>query len=320
MPVFEMPLEELRHYKGCSPCPGDFKEYWREAFGELEATGLAYTCTPAAFEAPGVKCHDLWFVGTGGARVHCMFLKPAQFSGKIPAVAVFHGYMHHGGEWFERLPYVYAGNAVLVMEARGQGGLSEDVYAGAGPTLFGHVVRGVRDKDPHKLYYRDVYLDAAKAVRILMSMDFVDEARVATTGKSQGGALALAAAALTPEVKLCAPIYPFLCDFRRVAQLDLMKDAYEGFSYYFKKCDPTHAHEQEFFERLGYIDLQNHASAIRAQVFWQTGLMDTLCPPSAQFSAYNKLTGRKEMKLYPEYGHEQIPYTNDTVFSFLRKL
>ena len=42
-----------------------------------------------------------------------------------------------------------------------------------------------------------------------------------------------------------------------------MKDAYEGFSYYFKKCDPTHAHEQEFFERLGYIDLQNHASAIR---------------------------------------------------------
>lgn len=42
MPVFEMPLDELRHYKGCSPCPGDFKEYWREALGELEATGLAY--------------------------------------------------------------------------------------------------------------------------------------------------------------------------------------------------------------------------------------------------------------------------------------
>ena len=97
-----------------------------------------------------------------------------------------HGYMHHGGEWFERLPYVYAGNAVLVMEARGQGGLSEDVYAGAGPTLFGHVVRGVRDKDPHKLYYRDVYLDAAKAVRILMSMDFVDEARVATIREISG--------------------------------------------------------------------------------------------------------------------------------------
>ena len=112
--------------------------------------------------------------------------------------------MHHGGEWFERLPYVYAGNAVLVMEARGQGGLSEDVYAGAGPTLFGHVVRGVRDKDPHKLYYRDVYLDAAKAVRILMSMDFVDEARVATTGKSQGGALAVSYTHL-PRVP-CVPL------------------------------------------------------------------------------------------------------------------
>lgn len=105
--------------------------------------------------------------------------------------------------------------------------------------------------------------------------------------------MALAAAALTAGGKAVCAHLPFLCDFRRVAQLDLMKDAYEGFSYYFKKCDPTHAHEQEFFERLGYIDLQNHASAIRAQVFWQTGLMDTLCPPSAQFSAYNKLTDAK---------------------------
>lgn len=26
------------------------------------------------------------------------------------------------------------------------------------------------------------------------------------------------------------------------------------------------------------------------------------------------------MKLYPEYGHEQIPYTNDTVFSFFAKI
>lgn len=320
MPVFEMPLEELRQYKGCSPCPGDFEDYWRKALQEMERTGLEYTAAPAAFTAPGVECSDLWFTGTGGARVHCMFLKPARVVGKIPAIAVFHGYMHHGGEWFERLPYVYAGNAVLVMEARGQGGLSEDVYSGAGPTLFGHVVRGVRDPDPHKLYYRDVYLDTAKTVRILMSMPFVDETRVAVTGKSQGGALALAAAALVPEVKMCAPLYPFLCDFRRILEMDLMKDAYEGFAYYFKKCDPAHEHEREFFERLGYIDLQNHASAIRAKVLWQTGLMDTLCPPSTQFSAYNKLVCPKQMQLYPEYGHELIPYANDRIFAFLQEL
>ena len=36
---------------------------------------------------------------------------------------------------------------------------------------------------------------------------------------------------------MCAHL-PFLCDFRRVAQLDLMKDAYEGFSYYLKNVIP----------------------------------------------------------------------------------
>ena len=62
MPVFEMPLEELRHYKGCSPCPGDFKEYWREALGELEATGLAYNgaVPPGAFQIPAYLIPPAW--------------------------------------------------------------------------------------------------------------------------------------------------------------------------------------------------------------------------------------------------------------------
>lgn len=213
MPVFEMPLEQLRTYMGSSPRPADFDRFWDQAMSENAAAGLDYTMTPAGFQAPGVECYDLWFTGVRGAKIHCLFLKPAEAQGKIPGVAVFHGYMHHGGEWFERLPYAYRGMAVLVMECRGQGGLSEDVYSGAGPTAFGHVVRGVRDQDPHRLYYRDVYLDAAKTVQILMDMDCVDERRIAVTGKSQGGALALAAAALIPSVKLCAPMYPFLCDF-----------------------------------------------------------------------------------------------------------
>lgn len=320
MPVFEMPLEELRQYQGCSPKPQDFDAYWAAALADLDETGLDYTLTLSDFKAPGVLCYDLWFTGVRGAKIHCRFLRPEHIEGKIPGVAVFHGYMHHAGEWFERLPYAYAGAACIVMEARGQGGLSEDVYTGAGPTLFGHVVRGVRDEDPQKLYYRDLYLDVVKTVRILMSMDFVDPTRIATTGKSQGGALSLAAAALVPEVKLCAPMYPFLCDFKRVIDMDLNKNAYEGFYYYFKKCDPTHAHEKEFFERLGYIDIQNLTPRIRASVLWQTGLMDDLCPPSAQFAAYNKITSEKTIKLYPEHTHELITYANDEIFTFLGKL
>ena len=320
MPVFEMPLEHLRVYQGSSPRPADFDQYWAEALAEGMKTGLDYTLTPAEFRAPGLACFDLWFTGTLGARIHCKLACPERVEGKIPGVAVFHGYMHHGGEWFERLPYAYAGMAVLTMEARGQGGLSEDVYSGAGPTLFGHIMRGIRDDDPQKLYYRDVYLDAVKTVRILMSMDFVDETRIGVTGKSQGGGISVAVSGLVPEVKLCAPLYPFLSDFKRVVDMDLNKGAYDGFYWYFKKCDPTHRTEREVFERLGYIDIQNHAPNVKAKVMWQTGLMDDQCPPSTQFAAYNKLPGQKNIILYPEHTHEMIYYANDEIFSFLQAL
>lgn len=320
MPVFEMPLEQLRVYQGSSPLPADFDQYWAEALAEVEKTGLDYTLAPAAFQAPWLACFDLWSTGTLGARIHCKLARPEHVEGKIPGVVVFHGYMHHGGEWFERLPYAYAGMAVLTLEARGQGGLSEDVYSGAGPTLFGHIMRGVRDEDPQKLYYRDVYLDAVKAVRILMSMDFVDENRVGVTGKSQGGGISVAVSGLVPEIKLCAPLYPFLSDFKRVVDMDLNKGAYDGLYWYFKKCDPTHRTEREVFERLGYIDIQNHAPNVKARVLWQTGLMDDQCPPSTQFAAYNKLPGPKDIILYPEHTHEMIYYANDEIFTFLQAL
>lgn len=320
MPVFEMSLEQLKQYKGCSPCPSDFDNYWREAMSQNEAAGLEYTLTDAVFRAPDVRCSDLWFVGVGGARIHCKFLRPARIEEPLPAVCIFHGYMHHSGEWFERLPYVYSGRAVLVMDVRGQDGLSEDIYHGVGPTVFGNVVRGVRDADPHKLYFRDVYLDCAKAIQILMSMNGVDSARVAVTGKSQGGALALAAAALVPSVKLCATLYPFLSDFRRVVQMDLSTGAYEGLYYYFKKCDPNHRQEEAFFERMGYIDIQNLTPKIVCPVLWQTGLMDTQCPPSTQFAAYNKIASQKEMLFYPEHTHELITGANDEIFRFFETL
>ena len=320
MPVFEMPLAQLQTYLGCSPLPDDFDWYWSDALAELDSISMDYTLISAPFTAPGVECFDLWFTGVRGARIHCKFLKPAQIQGKIPGIAVFHGYMHHSGEWYERLPLVYAGNAVIVMECRGQGGTSEDVYSGIGPTVFGHVIRGVRDEDPHKLYYRDVYLDAAQTLRILMGMDFIDETRIATLGKSQGGALALATASLIPQVKLCAPIFPFLSDFRRILEMDLNQNAYEGFYWLFKKCDPTHRHMEEYLYRMGYIDIQNHTPRIRAKVLWQTGLMDNLCPPSTQFAAYNKLISDKEMILYPDHTHELIYYANDAIFAFFSQL
>jgi len=48
-----------------------------------------------------------------------------------------------------------------------------------------------------------------------------------------------------------------------------------------------------------------------------TGLMDTVCPPSTQFAAYNKIAAPKRMVLYPDFEHENMPGRDDLVLDFL---
>lgn len=37
MPLVDMPLEELYKYKGSTPCPKDFDEYWAGGLAEMNA-------------------------------------------------------------------------------------------------------------------------------------------------------------------------------------------------------------------------------------------------------------------------------------------
>jgi cephalosporin-C deacetylase len=50
------------------------------------------------------------------------------------------------------------------------------------------------------------------------------------------------------------------------------------------------------------------------------GLMDTICPPSTQFAAYNRIHSKKSLLIYPDYGHEGLPGANDKIFDFLSDL
>ena len=143
-------------------------------------------------------------------------------------------------------------------------------------TLEGHIIRGLED-GPWNLMFRSIYLDTAQLAGILMDMPEVDEERVGCFGPSQGGALTLACASLEPRIKFAASQFPFLCDFRRVWEMDLDINAYREMQNWFKKTDPLHEREAEFFNTLSYIDLQNIVHRIKGKVLMVTGLMDEIC-------------------------------------------
>lgn len=319
MPLVDMSLERLREYKGINPKPADFEEYWDKALSELDKINPDPQFKPYGFSASFADAYELTFTSTRNARIYVKFLKPAKTSGKHPAVIVFHGLGGSSPSWFDLLAYVAEGYVVAAMDTRGQGGYSEDVGGVPGTTFTTPFMRGI-DGEPEDLYCKDIFLDTALIAKIVMGLDYVDETRVAVTGGSQGGALSVACAALVPEIKICAPQYPYYSDYKRVWNMDLAKGAYEGIRYYFRSFDPRHEREDELFERLGYIDLHHLAPRIKAKYYMGTGLMDVVCPPSTQFAIYNNLTcEEKEVVIYPDFGHEALKGHNDKIFEYIVK-
>ncbi len=318
MPVFEMPLHELRAYMGRNPKPADFDEYWERALRELDATEAAPELVPHPSPARFAECFDLWFTGVRGARIHAQYVRP-RTEGPHAAVLRFHGYSGNAGDWFDKLPWAAQGIAVAAMDSRGQGGLSEDVGGVKGTTLRGQIVRGLSDH-PDELLFRQIFLDTVQLARVVAGFREVDPKRIGATGGSQGGGLTLACAALEPRLARAAPEFPFLCDYQRVWEMDLAREAYEELTYFFRRFDPLHEREAEIFTRLGYIDVQHLSDRIAARVLMTTSLMDTVCPPSTQFAAYNKVKSHKDMVLYPDFGHEDLPGSSDRIFEFLSEM
>lgn len=320
MPLtFDLPFDQLLTYQGVNPRPTDFDAYWDDSLAEMRAVQPDVELIPCEMQTPYAECLDMYFTGVGQARIHARLVRPRYEQGAHPAVVMFHGYSGNAGCWSDKLAYAAMGYTVAALDCRGQAGLSQDPGGQPGMTWHGHIIRGI-DGSPRDLMYRSIFLDCAQLAYLVMAMDHVDAGRVGATGPSQGGALTLACAALAPEIKLAAPVYPFLCDYKRVWDLDLDLNAYAEIRDYFRWRDPTHLRETEFFTRLGYIDVQYLCPRIQAEVYWAVGLRDQICPPSTQFAAYNKITSDKRLEIYPDFGHETLHDHDDRIFQFLSRL
>ena len=316
--LFDTPLEELTTLQGINPRPDDHDAYWERALAEQRATDPAPEFLPADFQSSIADCHHLWFTGTRGARIHAKLLRPKNQTAPGPAVLMFHGYTLDSGAWLDKLGYVAEGVTVASMDVRGQGGRSQETGGHEGPTLSGHVIRGL-DGPPDDMLYRQVFLDTVQLARVVMDLPGVDPELVSATGASQGGALTLACAALEPRIRRAAPVYPWLTDIKRVFDLRSSTGvtAYDELADWFRRHDPLHRREEEIFTRLGYIDVQFLAPRIQAETLLVIGLMDDICLPSSQYVSFNRIGAPKSVLSYPDFAHEQLPGHEDAIFRFL---
>jgi cephalosporin-C deacetylase len=190
------------------------------------------------------------------------------------------------------------------MDTRAQGGTwsaghTADPGAGSsGAEHPGVMTRGI--SDPETYYYRRLYVDAVRAVETAAALPSVDAGRIAVAGASQGGALALAAAALVPAaVRACHADVPFLCDVGRAMEIAIDPPYTELVTYLGLHPEL----EAAALRTLGYVDNAVLASRITATTTVAVGLRDTITPPSTVFAAYNAIEAPKEIVVLPYSGH-----------------
>lgn len=204
MPAFDLPPADLERHRPDVAEPADFDAFWKRTLGE--AAGAGDVLVAAEPVDNGLRLTETWdvtFRGFAGDPVRGWFSRPAGTSEPLPAVVEFAGYGRGRGLPHERLTWVNAGFAHLLMDNRGQGdqygcgGDTPDPHASA-PGGPGPAVRGLLDPRDH--HYRRLITDAVRAVDAVRALPGVDASRVAAVGNSQGGGVALAVAGLAPDL------------------------------------------------------------------------------------------------------------------------
>jgi len=304
MPWYDMPLEQLRDYRTQTPEPDGLDDWWTRRLREARAQAQPATFTlhePDVYDP--FLVYDAEFSGAGGDPIRAWYLKPAGQPSKV--VVKFIGYGGGRGAPAEHMLLPALGYAVLVMDSRGQGGrwtYGATGDGGTGPENSLVMSRGITS--PEEYYYTRMFTDAALAVDAALELS--GGAPVAVSGASQGGGLALAAAALhRDKVAVCHADVPFLCDIQRAITLAPhapYTEIPEFLAENVALIDPA-------LETLRYIDCALLARRITANCLLSVGLMDVICPPSTVFAAYNEISTAKDIAVYPYSGHS-VPHAH----------
>jgi cephalosporin-C deacetylase len=304
MPWFDLPEDELRTYRTSTQEPDDLDGWWKSRLDEARAAARPVTLTRHAEQAYGpVEVYDVEFSGARGDRIRGWYLRPPGLGAgprrPAPVLVSFAGYGGGRGVPVEHLAVPAIGLASFVMDTRGQGGnastgaTGDPGRTGDGPEYPGVMTRGIAA--PESYYYTRLFVDAARAVEVAAELDGVEASRVAVGGGSQGGALAIAAAALAPDlVSVCQADVPFLCDIQRGIGL-------AGNHPYQEVADFLAWHDDlvpAALNTLRYVDCAFLARRITAECLFSVGLMDDVCPPSTVFAAYNEITAAKQIAVY----------------------
>lgn len=280
--------------------PADFLTFWQKAIADARRVPLAPRLTLREdLSTRSVNVYHVSFQNQReGSRLYGMLSVP-KAPGRYPAMLVVPGAGVR--PYFPNPRLADKGVVHLTIGIHGipvdrDSLLYNELRATA---LAGYQLSGIEDKD--KYYYKRVVVGAVRAGDFLMSLPQVDSSRYVVRGGSQGGMLAIAAAALDSRIKALAVAHPAMAE-----HFAYRRGRVGGWPHVF--ADTTRLRAMpEITATLPYYDTDNFARLVRVPGFYTWGYNDVTVPPTTSYAVYNLITAPKTLHIAKETGHVQTP-------------
>ncbi len=292
------------------PVPDDFDAFWAEQKKALAAVPMKVSLEKVELPKPTYQAFDAK-IDCVGAPVSGYFGKPNAAEPKsLPAILLVHGAGVRSAS-LSSLGWTQQKGGMLAMDINAHGienGKPNEFYQQLANNELKDY-RSIGRDDRAKCYFTGMFLRLIRAIDFLTAQPEWDGKTLIVYGSSQGGFQALAAAGLDDRVSFICAGVPAGCDHTgsEVGRINgwpkLVPISPEG------KADPT------VLQVARYVDCVNFATRAKCRGAALTvGYIDTVCPPTSVYAAYNALSIPKSIHADVLSGHTSTPAASAFMF------
>lgn len=293
-------LEDARSYRGAWLRPSNFESFWETSVAFARNAHVESVVElPSATQAATFK--RITFTSTDQTQLSARVILPAGVSeAKLPAVVLFSDLGRGVRSWLHLLRFSALGLPVVALEARPCVAQLKDAWRGAlTAEELAHAL--INPDDAASSTFKQLIDDAL--VTTAVASRFLGRTTV-TWGEGLGGSQALFAAALLPKAAIATmALNPLFADNATTLR------AHVG-------CGDT-PQSDAAIDAVGLLDSACAAELVHVPALIGTALLDQSAPTEGTFALYNRLTGQKEMRVYPKFGHERINQFENEQINYL---
>lgn len=296
----------------------DFEEFWAQAKADLAAVSIDAKVTLDVEKSTGAR--NVYFVemqsvdnGDGKPVTIRGYYAVPKAEGTYPVVITQNGY-DSGGASQIYWPDTNGNPKWIELNISNRGQLinnrdpykEENAFYGEDYKENEWFAYNFGDKDTY--YYRGAYMDVVRSIDFVIASNAlecaygkVQEDNIFMTGGSQGGAFAIAGAALGDgRINAIAPSIQFMGDFPNYFKVGSWPASTAR-----AMQEKLEMSDDEMYKFLSYFDTKNLATLVTCPVTTAMGLQDPVCPPRTNFAPYvNFKSEEKQYVVNPDCQHE----------------